>query len=552
MKPMQATTQITTLKSTRLAAVRRFYVYLVAFVSQVAMLFGINDLIDIISRAWLQSDGLLQASFVRTATARSTGLLLVATPLFLIHWWLGQRRKDEVAERNSVWRKLFLYGSTAAGLVVMLTNAYRLLRELTWLAVGASVGLAEAVPAGWLHWGFMAALGAGLIYYWYTVLVTDGDLGREAMAARFVRQLFLAIAGLVGLGIVVWGARALIVLGLQSLVDQAFGALDLNWWRLPLGGGVSQMLVGLWLFHAAWQQWQDVVKLHAAEGRAVLRRVYLYIGALIGAIATLTPAALLLREGLLMLFGSGGGSPAELLDRMIDPVSFIPVGGVVWFWFWTTLRRETDAYGDSGQSATVRRIYAYLVAAIGLALLWVGAVALLHALLDALLVGDIWREPLANGLALLAVGVPIWAIFWRRVQRSAERDDAEGETERDSWPRKLYLYGVALVGALVLLISLAQAIYRVLLTLLGEPGLAFTANELAHQLADSAVAGVLWAVHLLAIRADGGFAKLPEAAAAPVSPAARRTALELQIAQLEEMLAAARTELAALESHVEQ
>ena len=106
---MQATTQITISKSTRLAAVRRFYVYLVAFVSQVAMLFGINDLTDIISRAWLQSDGLLQASFVRTATARSTGLLLVATPLFLIHWWLGQRRKDEATERSSVWRKLFLY-----------------------------------------------------------------------------------------------------------------------------------------------------------------------------------------------------------------------------------------------------------------------------------------------------------------------------------------------------------------------------------------------------------------------------------------------------------
>ena len=224
---MQATPmQVPRSKSSRLAAVRRFYVYLVAFVSQVAMLFGINDLTDIISRAWLQSDGLLQAAFVRTATARSIGLLLVATPLFLIHWWLGQRRKDEAAERSSVWRKLFLYGSTAAGLVVMLTNAYRLLRELTWLAVGAPVGMAEAIPAGWLHWGFMTVLGAGLVYYWYTVLIADGDLGREATAARFVRQLFLAIAGLVGLGIAVWGARTLIALGLQALVDQAVGALQ--------------------------------------------------------------------------------------------------------------------------------------------------------------------------------------------------------------------------------------------------------------------------------------------------------------------------------------
>lgn len=545
---MQASTQSMTPKSSRLAAVRRFYVYLVALVSQVAMLFGINDLLGIISRAWLQSDGLLQASFIRTATARSTGLLLVATPLFLIHWWLGQRGKDANAERDSVWRKLFLYGSTAAGLVVMLSNAYRLLKELAWLAVDAPMGLAEAIPAGWLHWGLMMALGVGLVYYWHAVLVADGDLGQERLAARFVRQLFLALAGLIGLSIAAWGARALLQVGLQGLVDQAVGALDLNWWRLPFGGGVSQVLVGLWLLHAAWQQWQDVITLHAAEGRAVLRRLYLYIGALIGAIATLTPTALLLREALLMLFGGEGGSTAELLNRMVDPVSFIPVGGAIWFWHWTTLRRETDAYGDSSQSATVRRIYAYLVAATGLALLWVGAVELLHALIDARLVGDIWRQPLANGLALLAVGAPIWVIFWRRVQRRAERGDAEGETERDSWPRKLYLYGVALVGALVLLITLAQLVYQVLLMLLGERELAFTSNDLAHQLADSAVAALLWGVHLLAIRADGRFEKMPAAAATPVAPAERRAALEARIAELEATLAAARAELATLQN----
>ncbi|MCO5208828.1 MAG: DUF5671 domain-containing protein [Caldilinea sp.] len=544
----QATMQTNDSKATRLVAVRRFYVYLVAFVSQIAMLVGMNDLIDIISRAWLQSDGLLQGAFVRTATARSIGLLIVATPLFLVHWWLAQRHREEVEERSSVLRKLFLYGSTAAGLVVLLTNGYRLIRDTTWLAFGAPMSATE-LPAGWLHWGFMAAIGVGLVYYWYTVLVADDDFGHETGLGRFVRQLFLSIAGLIGLGIAMWGARTLIELGLQVAVDQAVGALDVNWWRLPLGGAMSQILVGLWLVHATWAQWQEIVKLYAPEGRAVLRRIYLYVGIVAGAVATLTPAALLLREGLLILLGTGGGSTAELLDRMVGPVSFIPVGAVVWTWYWRTLRRETDAYGDSGESATVRRIYAYLVAATGLGLLWVGAVELLHALIDAMLVGDIWHEPLANGIALLAVGAPIWAIFWRRVQRIAERADAEGAAERDSWPRKLYLYGVALVGALVLLVTLAQVIYRVLLTLLGEPGIALSSNELAHQLADSAVAAVLWGVHLWAIRQDGRYARPSEAvpaAAVPLSVEEQRAMLEAQIAQLEQQLAAARAELEGL------
>lgn len=545
----QAILQTNVSKATRLAAVRRFYVYLVAFVSQIAMLVGMNDLIDIISRAWLQSDGLLQGAFVRTATARSIGLLLVATPLFLVHWWLAQRRRTELDERGSVLRKLFLYGSTAAGLVVMLTNAYRLIRDTTWLAFGAPIAATE-LPAGWLHWGFMAAGGAGLIYFWYTVLGADADFGQERSAGRFVRQIFLAVAGLIGLGIAMWGVRTLIELGLRVIVDQATGALDVLWWRLPLGGAISQLLVGLWLTHATWEQWQEIVKRYAAEGRAVLRRIDLYICVVAGAVATLTPAALLLREGLLILFGTGGGSTAELLDRMVGPVSFIPVGAVVWSWYWRTLRRETDAYGDSGESATVRRIYAYLVAATGLGLLWVGAVELLHALIDAMLVGDIWHDPLANGIALLAVGAPIWAIFWRRVQQIAGLDDAAGVAERDSWPRKLYLYGVALVGALVLLVTLAQVIYRVLLTLLGEPGIALSSNELAHQLADSAVAAVLWGVHLWAIRHDGRYARPAEALPAqalPLSMADKRVLIEAQIAQLERQLAVVRAELAELE-----
>ena len=396
----------------------------------------------------------------------------------------------------------------------------------------------------------MAAGGAGLIYFWYTVLGADDDFGHERSAGRFVRQIFLAVAGLIGLGIAMWGAHALIELGLRVIVDQATGALDVLWWRLPLGGAISQLLVGLWLTHATWEQWQEIVKRYAAEGRAVLRRIDLYICVVAGAVATLTPAALLLREGLLILFGTGGGSTAELLDRMVGPVSFIPVGAVVWSWYWRTLRRETDAYGDSGKSATVRRIYAYLVAATGLGLLWVGAVELLHALIDAMLVGDIWHDPLANGIALLAVGAPIWAIFWRRVQQIAGLNDATGVAERDSWPRKLYLYGVALVGALVLLVTLAQVIYRVLLTLLGEPGIALSSNELAHQLADSAVAAVLWGVHLWAIRHDGRYARPAEALpaqAVPLSMADKRVLLEAQIAQLERQLAAVRAELAELE-----
>ncbi len=538
---MQATDSAQRPKVHRLAAVRRFYVYLIAFVSQIFVLVGVIDLIDLIGRMWLQSGGILQGTFMRSATARSIGMLAVATPLFLVHWWLGQRFREEPSERASVLRKLFLYGSTAVGLGLVLANLYPIIRDLTWLIAGVPVRSVELWPSGWLTWGSTAGIGAGLLVYWHRVLVADGDQGREQRGARFVRQLFLLAAGLFGLGLAVWGARTLIQLGLQVAVDRWSGTLDQGWWHLPFGGAFSQLLVGGWLWRVNWQQWRQMIDVDRHEGQAALRRIYLYLSVFSGAALALTPAALLLREALLMALGSGGGTLAELLEQMVEPTSFIPIGVLVWGGHWALLRRETDAYGDSGQSAMVRRLYAYLVAAIGLALLWTGAVQVIHALLGSWLTGDLWDDPLATGLSLLAVGAPVWTLFWRRVQSIAET--AEGAQERDSWPRKVYLYGVALVGALVLLSTLAQALYRVLLTLLGEPDLAFSSNELAYQLADSAIAAVLWSIHLWALRADGRFEKPPQVVEAPDPHAA----LQVRIALLEQELNSARAELAALE-----
>ena len=76
-----------------------------------------------------------------------------------------------------------------------------------------------------------------------------------------------------------------------------------------------------------------------------------------------------------------------------------------------------------------------------------------------------------------------------------------------------------------------------------------SSSELAYRLADSIVAGLLWALHLLALRADGRFDRPVEVAVGMVqNPDERRAALEAHIAWLEAELAAARAELAKLES----
>lgn len=543
--------------SERLAPVRRTYVYIVALISLGVSLAGVSSLVDTLLHLWLddRANAYGTGGFSR-GIASSAGLLLVATPIFLIHWGLAQRHRHEPGERASLLRKAFLYAATAGSMISLLVLAYVLIESFAATALGATVQDTATLYAQWLSAIVLAALNTALVAYWYAVLQGDGDFGDESPHGRIVRQIFMLLAGLGGLILLLWGAASGIQIALRLLLEQTMQTVGGDWWQPQLAGALAQVITGGWLAYTNRRQWRAIVVQQPGEGQAALRRLYLYAAVVIGAIATLTPAALLLRELLLMLFGDSSGSLPQLLNNFITPLSFAPVGLAIWLWHWNVLRSEADAYGESHQGATVRRVYYYLMAATGLGLLWVGSVELLHALLDTLLnwelgQGGIWHQPLANGLSLLAVGGPIWSFHWRGVQQIAARADAQGATERDALPRKLYLYGVSLVAALILLFQLAQVIYRLLLVLMGDPNASLFSTETAHQLADCLIAAIFWGVHLLAIRGDGRMDKLaPTPAPAALDPvqssAERRLALEERRRLLAAQLAEVDQELAQL------
>src|SRR3990172_12616230 len=103
---------------------------------------------------------------------------------------------------------------------------------------------------------------------------------------------------------------------------------------------------------------------------------------------------------------------------------------------------------------TVRRLYLYVMSGITLAVIAAG----LAMLLDVLITGtgmlehpyDPYpsrREQLSQAIAMLAVGLPVWAVHWRFVQRGLAAGRPERDAERRSPIRATYL-------TLVLLISL--------------------------------------------------------------------------------------------------
>ncbi|CAN5517760.1 hypothetical protein BH10CHL1_BH10CHL1_18810 [soil metagenome] len=542
----------------RLATIRRLYFYLVALISFIAGLVGLDSLLSNLSDAWLGSAGLSdinRSGYLRDNIASSASILLVAAPIFLLHWGFMQRRQEEPDERGAALRKFFLYGASAVALGYALTCAYGLLEGMARLALGELLAESPIWPADWLHLLLTFVFALLLQIYLHRVLLDDGDYGKEQGLAGNWRRIYQMLAGLAGLAILIWGAGQILETLWRALVNLIYASIGADWWRNPLSDGLALIIVGSVLARVNWQRWRRITVASPDEGRSGWRRFYLYAAVVISALAALVPAAELLRQLLLLLFGTTSTSTAALLDNLTSPLAYIPVGVIAWGWHWRVVRDEMSAYGESSEGATVRRLYYYSVAATGLALLWFGATDILQSLLDWLLVQNpggehIWTQPLAEGLSLLAVGAPIWAFHWRAVQRIARQTDTQGSRERASAPRKVYLYGVALVGALLILFYLAQVVYRLLLLALGAPNANLFSSETVDHIARSVIAALLWAVHVLAIRRDGQMgtdAPEPDIQA----PTQDREALHKRIEQLEKEMADVRDALAKLEVNAE-
>ncbi|MGB5049278.1 MAG: DUF5671 domain-containing protein, partial [Caldilineaceae bacterium] len=531
---MSVNPAVETTQSNRLALIRRFYLYAVVVASLWVMLATFDDLTRVLTDAVWAGTGLRvgDASYLRDTIARGVGALLVATPLFLVHWYFVRRALELDAERLSALRKLALYFLTLFALVMAGMHLYQWLYQASALLLGESLsGLGIAsLPGHWLYRAVMLLVSGGLGWFLLAQLRVDGDAGQESGRAGTMRRLFQTIVGLGGFGVALFGGANLLQVPLRLALERGDSSqltVGNFAWAQMAAAGMASLLVGLLIWRINWRAWDRLIAARGEEAATALRRFYLYAATLISAATAVAPAAMLLNDILRRLFGYPSGAP---LSSLAEPVSLIVLGVIAWRWHWGQVQAEAARYGDSPESANVRRLYYYLVAAIGLILLWIGLVDLLRLLLDWLFVGgslDEFRAGQAgSGLSLLAVGAPVWVIHWRTVQRAAEGEASAAQAERRSGPRRAYLYGIALVGALLILFDLGSVLYRLILGLLGEWDSG--GAPIYDAIARSGTAAVFWALHLLAIRTDNRLTvEEPES---EIDAAERRAMLEQRIA----------------------
>ena len=302
---------------------------------------------------------------------------------------------------------------------------------------------------------------------------------------KTVRRLYFYAVAFISIEVVLWGLINL----LRSIVDDTVGGQ-----ADALAQALALILVGMPIFLFHWLWAQRAARRDPEEQTAALRAVFFY--AVLG--STLIPLVqnvLALIDRIFLDAGRLELSRAILGHAQPWPDSLIAIlmNGVVAAYFWNVLRGEWRSLPDKGNFADVRRLYRYIWLLYSLLMTIFGAQQVLHFLfyVPADVLGDIGRETLVNGIALLVVGTPIWFYTWRLIQHSLT-----DEQERDSNLRLGVLYLLALSGVITVLTTTAIVVHIVLSQVLGvDRSMADFIHEIGGPISIGVPLGAVWAYY---------------------------------------------------------
>ncbi|MCI0554777.1 MAG: DUF5671 domain-containing protein, partial [Anaerolineae bacterium] len=278
---------------------------------------------------------------------------------------------------------------------------------------------------------------------------------------KSIRRLYFYLVAFISIEVVLWGLVGL----LRSIVDDTVsGGAD------ALAQALALILVGVPIFLIHWLWAQRASSSDPEEKSAMLRAVFLY-GILLG---TLVPVvqnllsfidrSLIQATGLELARAFRAFSEQTLADNLIA----ILMNGIVAAYFWNILRGEwltlTDRLAAENFSE-VRRLYRYIWMLYGLLMTVFGAQQILQYLfyVPGDVLGELGREVVVNGTALLIVGTPIWVYSWRVIQ-----DSLSDPAEKSSTLRLGILYILALGGVITVITTAWSIVNTLLLLLLGQ------------------------------------------------------------------------------------
>ncbi|MBI4281868.1 MAG: hypothetical protein HY672_00045 [Chloroflexi bacterium] len=430
-----------------IGTVRRLYIYFLSLAGLVTAAIGATLLVSAALGALF---GPKAISGENTTTALGLALTIVGTPVWLLFWRMAQRSvRQNAVEIKAASRKVYLYLVLAVSAIVASVAAIEFLQ---WLF--KSDDFSGTPIALMLVWGGVWA------FHWWT----EGGEGQPTELGASVRRLYVYGLALFGMVVLALGASGVLRVAMDAAYEALFGASGVltgypSLWSVAMRESLASALVGglVW-----WWHWHRVA---AGDVDSTLRHVYLHLFAILGGTAMVVSSlSVLLYRILQWTIGSPEITSARLhFDVLPTLVSFVVVGGGLWGYHWATVRQEA-AIARRGLVGA-RRVYSYLVSAVGLVTLSAGLVFLFAVAIgvlspaegDRIAGGDWWRNPLALAITLLAVGTPLWGLYWRDVQRVAVQGGAE---ERSALSRRVFIYLIFGISVLMVLINLSIVLFR--------------------------------------------------------------------------------------------
>jgi hypothetical protein len=497
-----------------IGTVRRLFVYVLALVGLSFAATGVALLIR----------GALEVAFENLILAEQSRSLsmalaftLVGTPAWLVFAAIAQRSlHDHPVEARSHVRRLYFVLARGIALGFIAMNATTVGRAL--------LGMEDFSASAWgwlLAWSGVWLLHVRLVagesrpaqltpgLQRLHVELSASTVPTPVAGPRFLERLYWYFGAVVGLFMLVTGINEALTAPLRTVYDGAFGgALVQQPFDNGLRGGLVLVAVG-----AAIWGWHWLRGLVRADRGTSLWHVQVFVfGTLPGIALTVVPLAVLLYRMLQWFAGQPTAATAAVqFAEAPSLVATLLAGAATWGYHRAVLRdagegRAGERAADTTQSEP-ERLYRYLVIAAGLVTAASGLATLLALTAEGLggsagsLVRDAgwWRNPLLRGLTMLAVGVPLWAGYWLRMQRTVARG---GSADRSSVSRRAFVFAATGVSLLALLGSLTVLLYQVLQPLLdGTLSLAIL-RDARWSLAVALTAGGVAGYSLLVLRED--------------------------------------------------
>ncbi len=435
--------------------IRRLYIYLVTLISLEVVVWALITL----------ARSIFEEGFTLAADSLAGGLafIIVGLPVFFFHWWLAQRdaQQDEDEGYSGV-RTFFLYAAWVALAVPVVHSLLSILMRILALILNlGELGLAFGTEQSWSDNLIAIVVNGVLAVYFQRVILQHWQKpqGKNLALMRRINRYFWMLYSL----LMLYGGAVLLLL---FITEDVLGGVD-----AAMVNGISFALIGAGVWVYSWQIIKNAIK-DPDERSSLIRLGILYALSLLGALATLIPAGVILSVLLNGIFGETAVWSNFLLEISVSLSVMIP-SAVIWRYFQLTLWQDTESLPQISEGAGRRRVYYYVLSLAGLIATFTALQLQAMWLIDMFVPPkELWgaypREGLANTLATLLVGLPVWIFHWRPAQMEILKDDEQTDHASRSLVRKGYLYLILFAGVIGTMIAAGMLLYQVIQLVLGN------------------------------------------------------------------------------------